>query len=128
MVKLRGRLTIFIIAIFLVVIIGMIGFYILKAEEGGTPNVIDAFSWTITTLSTLGAYSSDTSLNTSIGKLFTSCVVLFGASVFFIGTPLIIAPWLEKKVSRAFKPKPLPIPEKGHVVICSHLRLVKVFI
>ncbi|KYK22894.1 hypothetical protein AYK24_08230 [Thermoplasmatales archaeon SG8-52-4] len=124
MVKLKGRLIIFLIAIFLVVIVGMIGFYIIKANEDEPPNAVDAFSWSIITLSTLGSYSSDTTLNTSIGKLFTSCMVILGVSVFFIGTPLIIAPWLEKKVSMAFKSKPLPIPENGHVIICGYNEII----
>jgi len=124
MVKLRGRLIIFIIALFLVILIGMVGFYLLKSGEGDSPNIIDAFSWSIITLSTLGSYSSDTALNTSLGALFTSCVVILGVSVFFIGTPLIIVPWLEKKVSGAFKPKPLPIPSKGHAVICGYNEII----
>ena len=124
MVKLRGRLIIFLIAIFLVVVVGMTGFYIIKTNEGDPPNAVDAFSWSIITLSTLGAYSSDTVLNSSIGKLFTSFMVIFGVSVFFIGTPLIIAPWLEKKVSMAFKSKPLPIPNNGHVIICGYNEII----
>jgi voltage-gated potassium channel len=95
MVKLRGRLIIFLIAIFLVVVVGMTGFYIIKTNEGDPPNAVDAFSWSIITLSTLGAYSSDTVLNSSIGKLFTS-----------------------------FKSKPLPIPNNGHVIICGYNEII----
>lgn len=124
MIKLRRRLTMFLIALFLVIIIGMIGFFVLKTDEGGAPTLIDAFAWTIMTLSTLGSYTIDTTLTTYYGKLFTSIVVVMGISVFFIGTPLLIAPWLEKKVAGAIKQRPLPVPEKDHVVICGYGEII----
>ena len=102
----------------------MVGFYYLKMMEGGSPNVIDAFSWTITTLTTLGAYSSDMMLDSSLGKLFTSLIVILGISVFFVGAPLVIVPWVERKVKSILQPKPLPLPVENHIIICGYNKLI----
>ncbi len=103
----------------------MVGFYYLKIMEGGSPNIIDAFSWTITTLTTLGAYNSDTILDSSLGKLFTSLIVILGISVFFVGAPLVMVPWVERKVKSILKPKPLPLPTENHVIICGYSELIE---
>jgi Trk K+ transport system NAD-binding subunit len=97
----------------------MLGFYYIKTINGETIDIIDAFTWTVVTLTTLGSYTADTTLDTNIGKLFTSVFVILGISVFFIGTPLVLVPWFEKKVKNVFKPKPIPIPNKDHVIICG---------
>ncbi len=97
----------------------MLGFYYIKTINGETIDIIDAFTWTIVTLTTLGSYTADTTLDTSIGKLFTSVFVILGISVFFIGTPLVLVPWFEKKVKNVFKQKPIPTPTKDHVIICG---------
>lgn len=124
MVKLRGRITLFLIAVLSVVLTGMIGFIYLKTYEGGTPTLIDAFSWAIITLSTLGSYSAETALNTPLGKLFTSFVVVLGISVFFVGTPLILAPWIERRIKTTLKPRPSPIQKKDHVIICGYSEII----
>ncbi len=124
MVKLRGRVTLFLSALTLVIISGMIGFYYIKTNNGETANMIDAFTWTVVTLTTLGSYTAETTLSTSIGKLFTSIFVILGISVFFIGAPLIIVPWVEKKVKNMVKPKPIPIPEKDQVIICGYSEII----
>jgi voltage-gated potassium channel len=125
MIQLRGRITLFLIAVLSVIAVGMIGFMYIKTQSGESPSLIDAFSWTVVTLTTLGAYTADTTLDTYLGKLFTSFVVIMGISVFFIGTPLIVAPWLEKKITTAVKPRPLPIPKKGHVIICGYGEIIE---
>jgi voltage-gated potassium channel len=102
----------------------MFGFYYIKTNMGETTNIIDAFTWTVVTLTTLGSYTADTALSTSIGKLFTSVFVILGISVFFIGAPLIIIPWVEKKVTNVLKPKPIPIPDKDHVIICGYSDII----
>jgi voltage-gated potassium channel len=102
----------------------MIGFYYIKIIDGANPTIIDAFSWTIVTLSTLGSYNSDLLLDTPLGKLFTSIIVILGITVFFIGAPLVIVPWIEKQVKNVLKPKPLPIPLKNHVIICGYNDLI----
>lgn len=125
MIQLRGRITLFLLSVLTVVAIGIIGFLYLKTESGESPTIVDAFSWTVVTLTTLGAYTADTTLDTYFGKLFTSLVVILGISVFFIGTPLILAPWLEKKITTAVKPRPLPIPKQGHVIICGYGEIIE---
>jgi Trk K+ transport system NAD-binding subunit len=32
----------------------------------------------------------------------------------------VLVPWFEKKMSTALQPKPFPIPEKNHVIICGY--------
>lgn len=124
MVKLRGRITLFLIVVLSVMLIGMSGFIYLKTLEGGTPTLIDAFSWAIITLSTLGSYSAETTLNSTMGKLFTSFVVVLGISVFFVGTPLILAPWIERRIKKTLKPRSSPIEKKDHVIICGYSEII----
>jgi len=103
----------------------MSGYYYLKMMDGLQPTLIDAFSWTIVTLSTLGSYGPDTILESSMGKLFTSMIVILGISVFFIGAPLVMVPWVERKVKSMLKPKPLPLPKENHVIICGYNELIE---
>jgi voltage-gated potassium channel len=103
----------------------MVGFYYIKIMEGASPHIIDAFSWTIVTLTTLGGYSTDTLLESNIGKLFTSIIVILGITVFFIGAPLVMIPWLERQVKSLLKPKPLPLPMENHIVICGYNELIE---
>jgi Trk K+ transport system NAD-binding subunit len=124
LVKLRGRVTLFLSALTLVIASGMLGFYYIKTINGETVDIIDAFTWTVVTLTTLGSYTADTALETSLGKLFTSVFVILGISVFFIGAPLVLVPWVEKKVKNVLKPKPIPIPDKDHVVICGYSDII----
>jgi len=124
MAQLRGRFTLFLSAIILVIITGMMGYLSLQWNAGQEPTLIDAFSWTIITMTTLGAYSTANALNNSIGQLFTSIVVLLGISVFFFGAPLVFIPWMEKKVSQLLKPRPIPIPTQGHVIICGYGEII----
>ncbi len=124
MVKLRERISLFLIVVFSVVLIGMVGFLYLKTHEGGSPTLVDAFSWSIVTLSTLGSYNTNTTLQTAMGQLFTSFVVILGISVFFIGTPLIMAPWIERRIKSTLKPRPSPIQKKDHVIICGYSEII----
>jgi voltage-gated potassium channel len=124
MIKLRGRITLFIIALFSVILIGTLGFIYIKILEGGSPTLADGVSWAIITLSTLGAYTADTILDSDIGKLFTAFVVFLGLSVFFIGTPLLLVPWIEKKIKSAIKPRPPAIHKKDHVIICGYSEII----
>lgn len=124
MVKLRGRITLFLLIVLTVMAFGMIGFIYLKTYEGGSPTFVDAFSWAIVTLSTLGSYSTDTTLNSPMGKLFTSFVVVLGISVFFVGTPLILAPWIERRIKSTLKPRPSSVQKKDHVIICGYSEII----
>lgn len=124
MIKLRGRVTLFLTAMSLLIATGMFGFYYIKTLNGQSVEIIDAFTWTIVTLTTLGSYTAETALETSLGKLFTSIFVLLGISVFFIGAPLVLVPWFEKKVKNVLKPKPIPIPKKDHVIICGYSDII----
>jgi voltage-gated potassium channel len=121
---LRGRFTLFVIAIALVIITGMVGYMYIQWNAGEQPTLIDAFSWTIITMTTLGSYSTITALDNSIGQLFTSVIVLVGITVFFFGAPLVFVPWLEKKISHLLQPKPIPIPTQGHVIICGYGEII----
>ena len=120
MFKLKGRLTLFFLVFLSIIVLGIFGFHFVKLQSGEPSTMIDAISWTIVTLTTLGAYTPDTTLVTPLGKLFTSMVVILGIALFFIGTPLVLVPWFETKVSSALRPKPFPIPEKNHVIICGY--------
>jgi voltage-gated potassium channel len=124
LIKLRGRVTLFLSAMALLIASGMFGFYYIKTLNGQSVEIIDAFTWTIVTLTTLGSYTAETALETSLGKLFTSIFVILGISVFFIGAPLVLVPWFEKKVKNVLKPKPIPIPKKDHVIICGYSDII----
>jgi len=108
----------------LLIATGMFGFYYIKTLNGQSVEIIDAFTWTIVTLTTLGSYTAETVLETSVGKLFTSIFVILGISVFFIGAPLVLVPWFEKKVKNVLKQKPIPIPKKDHVIICGYSDII----
>lgn len=114
----------FLASLLTVIIIGMIGFYYIKLMEGVNPNIVDAFSWTIVTLTTLGAYSGETIIESSLGKLFTSIIVILGISVFFVGAPLVMVPWIERRVQSILQPKPIALPKENHVIICGYNELI----
>ena len=124
MVKLRGRITLFLIVVLSVMLIGIFGFIYIKTIEGGSPTFIDAVSWSVVTLSTLGSYTADISLNSALGKLFTSFVVVLGISAFFIGTPLILAPWIEQRIKTTLRPRKISIQKEGHVIICGYSEII----
>ena len=124
MAQLRGRFTLFLVAIALVVISGMVGYFYIKWGVGQKPTFVDAFSWTIITMTTLGSYSTDTVLDNSLGQLFTSLIVLVGISVFFFGAPLVFVPWMEKKITHLLRPRPIAIPTRDHVIICGYGELI----
>ncbi|MDG6219720.1 MAG: NAD-binding protein [Candidatus Thermoplasmatota archaeon] len=124
MIRLRGRITLFLIVVLFVILFGMLGFIYIKTLEGNSPTFIDAFSWVIVTLSTLGSYTADTTLNSPIGKLFTSIIVVLGLSIFFVGTPLVIIPWIEQRIKTVVRPRPSPIQKKDHVIICGYSEII----
>lgn len=127
MARVLTRVTGFIVVFFFLLVGSMVGFIILKTSEGGSPTVIEAFAWTMITLSTLGYYSPAITLSSPTGQLFTSIIVIMGISVVFIGTPLMLVPWIERKVSHALKRRfvPVPIPVRNHVIICGYSPLVE---
>jgi len=126
MVKFKGRLVLFIIAFVTVIIVGMAGFMVIEQKAGNFSTVVQAFSWTIITMTTLGSYSVNTALTSDVGEFFTAVIVLSGVVVFFFGAPLVVIPWFEAKIKNALKPKPIPLPKNGHVIICGYNETIRV--
>lgn len=101
-------------------------FIILMSFEGRAFSFISAVYWTLSTLTTVGF--GDIVFTSEIGKAFSSIVAVSGVVMFFaFFLPLIITPWVEKRVQTVLPTKVLK-PMKGHIVICGYNALVEALI
>jgi Trk K+ transport system NAD-binding subunit len=121
----KRRVTILVISVITLLVLSPIGYMIITRffEEGSDASFIDAFFWTVATITTMGAPDS-LQLASEVGKVYTVIVVFTGIAIFFIGFPFfIIGPWLEEQVKKATTPEAIPLPEKDHVIVCGHTEL-----
>ena len=119
----RRRVIILIEAIIALLVLSPLGYMIIKMSQGQETNFIEAFFWTVATITTMGA-PSELVLASEIGRIYTIVVVFSGIALFFIGFPFfIIGPWLEEQVKKATSPERIPLPEKGHVIVCGYTEI-----
>jgi len=94
--------------------------------EGRTFSFITAVYWTLSTLTTVGY--GDIVFTSEMGKAFSSIVAVSGVLMFFaFFLPMIITPWVEKRIQAALPTKLLK-PMKNHIVICGYNALVEALI
>lgn len=122
---LKNRFVILALGIVTVILLGNIGYILVKTYEGGSPTLIDAMYWTIVTLATLGSYPPGMTFLSTYGKILTIITVLGGIITIFIGLQIVAGPWIEYTLKRALKKRKQPLPEKGHVIICGYSELGK---
>ncbi|MFW6375951.1 MAG: potassium channel family protein [Thermoplasmatota archaeon] len=122
---LKNRFALLILGIIGVVLAGNIGYIIVKTSEGANPTIVDAFYWTLATLTTLGAYPGNVEFTSVNGKILTMMMVLSGVFTLFIGLQIAIGPWIEETMKRALKTKSEPLPEEKHVIVCGYSEIGK---
>jgi voltage-gated potassium channel len=117
----RRRVAVLVISVISLLILSPIGYIVIKTMiEGEQASFIEAFFWTVATITTMGAPES-VALESEVGMVYTVVVVFTGIALFFIGFPFfIIGPWLEEQVKKATAPEIIPLPEKNHVIVCGH--------
>ena len=116
----KRRVYILLASIITLLVLSPVGYMFIQTQyedENGEPNPIEAFFWTVATITTMGA-PEDVSLSSPEGMIYTIVVVFFGIALFFIGFPFfIIGPWLEEQVKKATTPEHIPLPEEDQVVL-----------
>ena len=120
---LRNRFALLALGIISVILLGNIGYVLVRLSEGGNPTLIDAMYWTIVTLATLGSYPPGMIFTSTFGKILTIVVVLGGVLTIFIGLQIAVGPWIERTMKRALRKKKQPIPEENHVIVCGYSEL-----
>jgi voltage-gated potassium channel len=120
----RRRLTILIGSIIALLVLSPMGYMSIRIMiEDTETSFIEAFFWTVATITTMGA-PGDLVLTSEIGRVYTVIVVFSGIALFFIGVPFfIIGPWLEEQVKKATSPERIPLPEKNHVIVCGYTEI-----
>lgn len=116
----KRRVFALIASVVALLILSPIGYIIIKMSQGKEATLIEAFFWTVATISTMGA-PGELVLTSDIGRIYTIVVVFSGIALFFIGFPFfIIGPWLEEQVKKATSPEIIPLPEEKHVIVCGY--------
>ncbi|UCE37970.1 MAG: NAD-binding protein [Thermoplasmata archaeon] len=121
---LKRRVAVLIVAIIALLVLSPIGYMIIRGTVEDKPaSFIEAFFWTVATITTMGA-PSELVLASEVGRVYTVIVVFSGIAIFFIGFPFfIIGPWLEEQVKKATSPERIPLPEKDHVIVCGYTEM-----
>jgi voltage-gated potassium channel len=98
----KRRVIILIASIITLLVLSPLGYMLIRNTfDGKETSFIEAFFWTVATITTMGA-PSDLVLTSEIGRVYTVIVVFSGIALFFIGFPFfIIGPWLEEQVKKA---------------------------
>jgi len=122
---LKNRFALLILGIIGVILAGNIGYIAVKTAEGANPSLVDAFYWTLATLTTLGAYPGNVEFTSVNGKILTMLMVLSGVVTLFIGLQIAIGPWIEETMKKALKTKSEPLPDKKHVIVCGYSEIGK---
>lgn len=119
----KRRVYILLASVITLLVLSPVGYMFIQTqyeEPNGKANPIEAFFWTVATITTMGA-PEEASLSSPEGMIYTIVVVFFGIALFFIGFPFfIIGPWLEEQVKKATTPEHIPLPEEDHVIVCGY--------
>ncbi len=119
------------ILIYFIILTTLVSLYIvvflhLAAREGKNFNIIGAFYWVVETMTTLGY--GDFTFKGDAGRLFSSAVVISGVIMLYAMVfPLIITPWLERKI-HARLPRRAPPELAGHIIIYGYSPLMATLI
>ena len=119
--NIRTRLGFFGFVLLSLFLFSIFGFIIIKSSvEGQDVTVIDAVYWTVITLATLGYYPPGIGLTSTTGMIFTTVIVLSGVVTIFVGVPSVVAPWLDKELSRIGRREKKAVPEGGHIIVVGY--------
>ena len=112
--KILFRLKTGIAILILIIITGSVGFYIL---EQPTLTYLDAFYYTLVTISTVGY--GDITPQTIGGKILAIMIIVMGVGVVFIVIPTLFEFIVKKEISEVLK-----LPEEqsklsNHIIVCG---------
>lgn len=117
------RVKLLLASVIALLVLSPVGYMFIQMEyeeDNGDPDPVEAFFWTVATITTMGA-PDGVDLESDPGMIYTIIVVFSGIAIFFIGFPFfIIGPWLEEQVKKATMPERIPLPEADHVIICGY--------
>ncbi|HBM15608.1 MAG TPA: hypothetical protein DD381_04585 [Lentisphaeria bacterium] len=111
------------LSIFLALLFGIFGSYMLRNQYNNLHSLLDAVYYTITTYSTVG-YGDITPI-TNEAKIFTSLMILIGIGSFVTTLSFVFAPMVENKLKGIFSIMGKITNIKDHVIICGFNRLGK---
>jgi voltage-gated potassium channel len=110
-----------VVIVLVFVVLSTVAFHALMAREGREYHWFDGFYWTMVTMSTLGY--GEITFNSSLGKLFSIGVMLFGMMSMLVILPFAFIrfayePWVEAQ-NAARTPRTLPEETCGHVILTN---------
>jgi voltage-gated potassium channel len=110
------------IAIFVVIAVGIIGFFVLGRVAGGEPTVIDCAYQTVITLSTVGSREIHPITDLWYGKLFIVGLILSGMGVLFVFATSMTAFFVEGEIRHIFRRKKMDkalANITNHIIVCG---------
>lgn len=117
--RIRRRLALIAIALLLVLAGGTLGFVLLEKWS-----VFDAFYMTLTTVTTVG-YGEIHPLDKA-GRIFNSCLILFGASVVLLAIGAMTQTIIELELNQFFgkrRVRKMIETLQGHIIVCGFGRV-----
>ncbi len=118
--SLKNRLIIFFLMLVSTILVGSLGYVIIKMYvEHTAVSITDAIFFSVATISTLGHYPRGIELTSDVGKWFTILYLIFGMGTIFGGIQALVSPWIEMRIRNAVKEKRIPVPADAHVVLCG---------
>lgn len=97
-----------------VLVLGTIGFHLI---EGQTTTILDAFYYTLVTISTVGY--GDIAPQTQAGKMLSIVIIVLGVGSVFVVIPTLFEFIVKKEIEEVLK---LPTEQssiKDHVIVCG---------
>ena len=115
------------ISILLIIAYMLIFIFLIKMEQqSGKDNILTAFYWVISTITTVGY--GDVTFNSNIGRMFSVVVMLTGVVMIFgILFSLVVTPMMERMIEIKY-PSHAPADIENHIIICGYNKLVETLI
>jgi voltage-gated potassium channel len=96
-------------------------------ENGVNTSMVTAFYWTIMTMTTVGY--GDVVLTSPLGQLYSVFVAITGIILIFgLMFPVVVTPWIEKRLRGLQLPTKPPENLKEHIIICGYNQIVEVLL
>ena len=106
----RRKITVFLVAIFTIVIVVGSLMYAIEGEENGFTDIPTSIYWAIVTLTTVGY--GDLSPKTGVGKLLASIVMILGYGIIAVPTGIVTA-----ELSRGVQPTSTHVCPECHAEV-----------